>query len=219
MRRVVSPLLPVCDVTRHSTRSPSRRRTVLLVAVSAVVAACGQSSAGMRSADAAPARFGFGEAATGDDIARWNTDVDASGRGLPDDSGTAAQGAKIYATQCAVCHGADGVHGAVPPAPPLVGRIPGDAFPFATDTTAVATVGNYWPYATTLYDYIARAMPFPSPGSLTPHETYALTAFILVQNHIVPSSAVLNARTLPLVRMPARGRFVPDDRTGGREVR
>ncbi len=219
MRRVMSHLLPVCDPPRRSNGGRLRRSVVLLVAVSAVLAACGQSSAGVRSADAAPARFGFGEPATSDDIARWNTDVDAFGRGLPHDSGTAAQGAAIYATQCAVCHGADGVHGVVPPAPPLVGRIPGDAFPFATDTTAVATVGNYWPYATTLYDYIARAMPFPSPGSLTPHETYALTAFILVQNHIVPSNTVLTARTLPLVRMPAQGRFVPDDRRGGGEVR
>ncbi len=219
MRRVASPLPPVSDRARRSNGGRVRRRALLLVAVSGAVAACGQSSAAVRSTDAAPARFGFGEAASSDDIARWNTDVDASGRGLPHDSGTAAQGAAIYATQCAVCHGADGVHGAIPPAPALVGRIPGDAFPFATDTTAVATVGNYWPYATTLYDYIARAMPFPSPGSLTPHQTYALTAFILVQNHIVPRNTVLNARTLPLVRMPAQGRFVPDDRSGGREVR
>ena len=195
------------------------RRSVLLVVVSVIVAGCGRSPAVVQSTNAPPAQFGFGQAATTEDIARWNTDVDVLGRGLPEDSGTAAEGAPIYARQCAVCHGADGAHGAVPPAPPLVGRLPGDAFPFATDTTAVATVGNYWPYPTTLYDYIARAMPFPSPGTLTPHETYALTAFILVQNHIVPGNAVLNAKTLPLVRMPAQRRFVPDNRRGGREVR
>ena len=81
------------------------------------------------------------------------------------------------------------------------------------------TVGSYWPYATTLYDYIHRAMPFGSPGSLSPHEVYAVAAFILARNGIVPSTAVLTARTLPLVRMPARDRFVPDDRTGGPQVR
>ncbi len=143
----------------------------------------------------------------------------ADGQGLPPDSGTAVEGAAIYAARCAACHGADGVHGAEAPAPPLVGRMPGDAFPFATDTTAVATVGNYWPYATTLYDYIHRAMPFTLPGSLSPHETYALVAFILVRNDIVAPTTALNARTLPLVRMPARDRFVPDDRTGGPQVR
>lgn len=97
--------------------------------------------------------------------------------------------------------------------------MPGDVFPFATDTAAVATVGNYWPYATTLYDYIHRAMPLTTPGSLTPHEVYAVAAFILARNDIIPSAKVLSARTLPLVRMPARNRFIPDDRTGGRGVR
>ncbi len=188
-------------------------------ALAAVAAACSQSPAATPSNVSAPGRFGFGQTASTQDIARWNSDVSPDGRGLPNDSGTASEGAVIYAAQCAVCHGADGIHGAVPPAPPLVGRIPGDSFPFATDTTAVATVGNYWPYATTLYDYIGRAMPFPSPGSLSAHQIYALTAFILSRNAILPANAVLNAKTLPLVRMPAQRRFVPDDRRGGREVR
>lgn len=166
-----------------------------------------------------PSGFGFGHPATAGEIRVWDTDVRPDGTGLPADSGSAVQGAAIYATRCAVCHGADGAHGAVAPAPPLVGRLNGDAFPFDTDTTAVATVGNYWPYATTLYDYIARAMPFPAPGSLTPHEVYALTAFVLARNGIIASTTVLNARSLPLVHMPARHRFVPDDRTGGPHLR
>jgi cytochrome c len=87
------------------------------------------------------------------------------------------------------------------------------------DTTAVQTVGNYWPYATTLYDYINRAMPFPTPGSLTPHQVYALTAFILAKNDIIPAGTMMNAQTLPRVRMPSRHRFVPDDRTGGPHLR
>ena len=184
-----------------------------------VALACRQVSPVRQSAAAVPPRFDFGRLATVDEIRAWDTDVRADGRGLPPDSGTATEGAAIYTARCAACHGADGAHGAVAPAPTLVGRMPDDAFPFATDTTAVPTVGNYWPYATTLYDYIHRAMPFGSPGSLSPHEVYAVAAFILARNGIVPSTAVLTARTLPLVRMPARDRFVPDDRTGGPQVR
>jgi len=191
----------------------------VLALATLVVVACRQPSPAGDSSSAPPRRFGFGRVATTDEIHGWDIDVRADGRGLPTDSGTAAEGAVIYAERCAACHGADGVHGTVPPAPPLVGRQPGDAFPFATDTTAVATVGNYWPYAPTLYDYIHRAMPLASPGSLSPHEVYALVAFILVRNDIVASNTVLTAQTLPLVRMPARGRFVLDDRTGGPQVR
>lgn len=219
MRWVASPLPLVCDDPRLTRRGQVRRAAFLVPTLAMVAAACSQSPAPTRANVSAPARFGLGQAATNQDIARWNSDVSPDGRGLPNDSGTASEGAVIYASQCAVCHGADGIHGAVAPAPPLVGRIPGDSFPFATDTTAVATVGNFWPYATTLYDYIARAMPFPSPGSLSAHQVYGLTAFILSRNDILPANAVLNAKTLPLVRMPAQRRFVPDDRRGGREVR
>ncbi len=218
MRWVASLLRLVCD-PRLTRRAHMRRTAFLGGALAAVAAACSQSPAATPSNVSAPARFGLGQPASTQDIARWNSDVSPDGRGLPNDSGTASEGAVIYAVQCAACHGADGIHGAVPPAPALVGRVPGDSFPFATDTTAVATVGNYWPYATTLYDYIGRAMPFPSPGSLSAHQIYALTAFILSRNAILPANAVLNAKTLPLVRMPAQRRFVPDDRRGGREVR
>jgi len=81
------------------------------------------------------------------------------------------------------------------------------------------TIGNYWPYATTLYDYINRAMPLTAPGSLSPDEVYGLVAFLLWKNEIVPESAVMDARSLPRVVMPARDRFVPDDRKGGPEIR
>jgi mono/diheme cytochrome c family protein len=219
MRWVASLLPLVSDDLRPTKRAHVHPAGLLVAVLAAVAVACSQAPATARSNVSAPARFGLGQSATSQDIARWNSDVSPDGRGLPNDSGTASEGAVIYAAQCAVCHGADGIHGAVPPAPPLVGRMPGDSFPFATDTTAVATVGNYWPYATTLYDYIGRAMPFPSPGSLSAHQIYALTAFILSRNDILPATAVLNAKTLPLVRMPARTRFVPDDRSGGREVR
>jgi len=92
-------------------------------------------------------------------------------------------------------------------------------FRFGTDVKLVKTTGNYWPYATTLYDYIHRAMPFAAPGSLQPNEVYALVAFLLAENRIIPRTAVMDARTLPAVRMPARDHFVRDDRTGGRGFR
>jgi cytochrome c len=83
----------------------------------------------------------------------------------------------------------------------------------------VRTIGNYWPYATTLYDYISRAMPQEAPGSLTPDDTYAVIAWLLARNGILPENAVVDSATLTHVRMPALSRFVPDDRRGGAEVR
>ena len=81
------------------------------------------------------------------------------------------------------------------------------------------TIGNYWPYATTIFDYTRRAMPFPNPGTLTADETYSLVAWLLAKNGIIPEDAVMNAKTLPAVGMPARNRFVPDNRAGGAKVR
>jgi cytochrome c len=102
----------------------------------------------------------------------------------------------------------------VPPNPRLVGREPRD-FSFATNTGAVKTVGNYWPWATTLFDYIRRAMPQTAPGSLTADETYAVIAWILAENEVIPRDQVLDAASLPAVVMPSRDRFVRDDRVGG----
>jgi cytochrome c len=81
------------------------------------------------------------------------------------------------------------------------------------------TIGNYWPYATTIFDYVRRAMPATAPGSLNANDTYAVVAWLLARNNIVPESAVMNAETLPRVAMPARARFVRDNRTGGRDVK
>ena len=96
---------------------------------------------------------------------------------------------------------------------------PRDGFVFGQDLKHVKTIGNYWPYATTVYDYVHRAMPLDAPGSLRPNEVYALTAFLLAENEIIARGAVMDARTLPMVRMPARDRFVADDRTGGAAFR
>jgi len=98
-------------------------------------------------------------------------------------------------------------------------REPRSGFPFGRDPRFVKTLGNYWPYATTLYDYVNRAMPLDAPGSLTPDEVYRLVAFLLWRNEIVTDTAVMNAQTLPRVVMPAHDRFVIDNRRGGPEVR
>jgi hypothetical protein len=171
------------------------------------------------SSAAVPARFGYGRAATPDEIRRIDIDVGPDGVGLPPGSGTAAQGAPIFTVKCGGCHGpaAEGT----PVAVALVGRNPGDKFDFAAaqEKERTKTVGNYWPYATTLYDYIHRAMPFDKPGTLAPDEVYSLVAFILARNGIIKDDVAMDARTLPAVRMPARDRFVPDDRERSTRVR
>ena len=165
-----------------------------------------------------PDLFGFGSPATQEEIRQADTDVTPDGRGLPHDSGTVAQGESVYRLRCSGCHGATGTEG---PFDRLVGREPGDSFNFGRDPNFLAkrTIGNYWPYATTLYDYINRAMPFDAPGSLSSKEVYSVVAYLLYRNQIIPGNAVVSDRTLPLVRMPARGRFVVDNRQGGRSIR
>lgn len=160
--------------------------------------------------------FGIGRAATPDEIKKIDIDVMPDGRGLPDGKGTAAEGAKVYAAKCASCHGANGQGGS---ADRLVDREAGTNWDFATNPKLVKTVGNYWPYATTLFDYTQRAMPFMQPGTLTPDETYSLVAHILALNKIVPDTAVMDRTTLPKVVMPSRDRFVMDNRKGGKEVK
>ncbi len=181
-----------------------------------------EDDASARSAPAgppqrAPETYGAGRLATATEIAAWDLDVNAKGEGLPSGEGTVAQGAVVFAKSCASCHGLAGE--GITPNPRLVGRIPGDSFPFATDVKAVKTIGNYWPYATTLFDYIRRAMPQNALGTLTANETYAVIAFLLQKNAIVPTDAVMNATTLPAVKMPSRNRFVMDDRQGGARFR
>jgi cytochrome c len=160
--------------------------------------------------------LGIGRAATTEDIKKIDIDVMPDGRGLPEGKGSVAEGATVYAAKCASCHGKSG-EGAS--AERLVATDAGKNFDFATNAKLPRAIGNYWPYATTLYDYTYRAMPFMQPGTLTPNETYALTAFILALNKIVPEDAVMDAKRLPAVKMPARDRFVIDNRKGGKIVK
>lgn len=148
--------------------------------------------------------LGLGRPATEAEIQAWNSDVSPTGEGLPSGRGTVKHGAQVYAAKCAACHGPTGVEG---PQDRLVGGR-------GTLATAepVKTVGSYWPYATTLYDYIQRAMPLTAPQSLTPDEVYSVVAWILFRNGIIAEDAVLDARALPAIRMPNREGFAPDPR-------
>lgn len=162
-----------------------------------------------------PGSFGFGQPASPQMIAAWDIDVGPDGVGLPEGSATVAEGLEVYAARCAVCHGADGTGG---PNDVLAGRLPNDAFPFATEA-APSTVGSYWPYATTLFDYVRKAMPFDAPGSLTDREVYASVAAVLLFNGLIAEDAVVDADLIASLGMPSRDRFVPDDRTGGPVIR
>ena len=189
-----------------------------------IVSAAFLLAAALVMAQTPPKRLGIGSPATPEQIAALDIDVRPDGAGLPSGSGSAREGAGIYAQKCAACHGAAGEGGT---ADPLVGAEPSEAPPFGPDyerwrngrPDVPFTIGNYWPYATTVFDYVRRAMPASAPGSLTADETYALTAWLLARNGIIADTDALNAETLPRVRMPARARFVRDNRKGGTEVK
>lgn len=149
-------------------------------------------------------RFGFGRIASSAEIAALAIAVSPDGAGLPAGRGTVEEGAATYAALCSSCHGERGEGTAA--GLRLVGREPVDS------TGLNRTIGNFWPYATTLFDYTRRTMPFDRPGSLTDEEVYSVTAFLLYLNEIIPEDAAMDAATLPQVVMPARDRFVLDDR-------
>jgi cytochrome c len=189
---------------------------VIVVAL-VVLGACGTDAGRPESAEAGS--YGLGVAPDSARLATWDRDVAATGAELPPGRGSVAEGRVLYAAQCAACHGANG-EGIAPAFPQLVGRpAAGEGFDFASDLSIPRTIGNYWPHATTLFDYIRRTMPLLTPGTLTDDQTYALTAYLLAANAVIPDTATLDADVLRAVQMPARDRFVADDRTGGRGVR
>jgi cytochrome c len=148
--------------------------------------------------------FGFGEDATTEVIAGWDIDIAPDGTGLPEGSGTVEQGKELFAKLGAPCHGANGE--GTDAAPALVGG----QGSLSTDSPK-KTVGSYWPYATTLYDYIHRAMPANAPQSLKPDEVYAIVAFLLNANGIIPDDAIMDQDTLPQVVMPNHAGFTSPD--------
>jgi mono/diheme cytochrome c family protein len=142
----------------------------------------------------------FGQPIAPGDAAAWDISIAPDGVGLPPGNGTPAQGAVVYAEKCAACHGQNGEG---QPNDRLVGG------QLRGDQPAVKTVGSYWPYATTLFDYTRRAMPWQQPKSLTNDEVYAVSAYILRLNGVIGDNDVMNATTLPKVAMPNRDGFVP----------
>ena len=142
----------------------------------------------------------LGKLATAAQIAGWDISVGPDGVGLPPGSGTAAKGAAVYEQKCQACHGAKG---AGQPNDRLVG-----GHGTLASAAPVRTIGSYWPYATTVFDYVRRAMPYTQPQSLSNDEVYAVTAYLLNLNGIIGDNDEINARTLPSVRMPNQANFI-----------
>ena len=149
-------------------------------------------------------KFGFGHPITQQQMAAWDINVFADGENLPAGSGTVAMGREIYVQQCASCHGAKGEGG-------LGDKLAGGKDTLASDKP-IKTVGSYWPYAPTLFDYIRRAMPLTAPQTLSNDQVYAVTAYVLQLNGLVPDDATMDAKSLAAIRMPNRDGFVPDPR-------
>ncbi|MGZ3278972.1 MAG: c-type cytochrome [Caulobacteraceae bacterium] len=153
----------------------------------------------------------LGRAPSPAELAAVDISITPDGRGLPAGSGSVEQGAAVYAAKCQACHGANGAGG---PNDRLTGGIGS-----LTTPKPVKTIASYWPYATTVFDYVRRAMPITAPQSLTNDEVYAVTAYLLSVDGIVPKDARLDAESLPKVRMPNRDGFVswePKERPKGR---
>jgi S-disulfanyl-L-cysteine oxidoreductase SoxD len=148
--------------------------------------------------------YGIGRTAADAEIAGWNIDIGRNGENLPPGSGSVAHGREVFAEQCSACHGQNGEGGAG-------GRLVGGQGTLAT-AKPVKTVGSYWPYAPTLFDYIRRAMPQNAPQSLSNDDVYAVSAYILNMNGLVPPDATLDAKSLRAIEMPNRKMFTGDPR-------
>ena len=189
----------------------SRAELAVVVVVALAAAGCAQT----QRAESTPSKpaVGYGKPINEADIAPWNIDIRTSdGRGLPPGSGSVAQGKTIYEAKCMACHGADAKGG------PVYGTMVGGIGSFTTNAR-VLTPGSMYPYAPILFDYIRRAMPMDRPMTLTADEVYALSAYLLNLNGLVPANAVMDAKTLPAVQMPNRNGFIVDDRPDAKAAR
>jgi cytochrome c len=148
--------------------------------------------------------YGLGRAPRSDEFQSWDIAIGPSGKELPPGSGSAVEGSKVYAAKCAACHGKTGKEG------------PNDVLAGGQGTLntnkPVKTIGSYWPYATTVWDYINRSMPYDKPASMSSGEVYAVTAYLLSLNGIIREDEVMNSKTLPQVKMPNRNGFIGDPR-------
>lgn len=182
----------------------------LSLSATLMLAAC--TAPGLTAVDK-PASPRLGKAVTEQSLAAWNIDVRTTdGLGLPPGSGTVAAGKLVYEAQCIACHGAEAKGGS------MFGPMVGGIGSFKTNTR-VLTVGSMYPYAPILFDYVRRAMPLTAPQSLTNDETYAVSAYLLHLNGLVPENAVMNRDTLTAVRMPNRDGFIGDGRPDTQAVR
>jgi cytochrome c len=183
--------------------SKSPKLAILLAALSSLAPAWSATSSPDTTSAGNVGHYGYGQPVSSQDISGWNIAVLPDGTGLPDGHGSVADGGDIFAQQCAACHGTfgegEGRYPKLASQTPLTGDRPDK------------TVGNYWPFATTLWDYINRAMPFTAPHSLTPDQVYAVTAYILNLNNVVGDDFVADKATLPKVKMPNRDGFILKD--------
>jgi S-disulfanyl-L-cysteine oxidoreductase SoxD len=202
--------------------SSARLKVLAVMGVSAVVAACAgtggssgpaksstgiwMGSTGPHAVQPLPDKPRFGKPVSEADLAAWNIDIRTpDGQGLPAGSGSVSQGQQVYAAKCAACHGADAKGGAV------YGTMVGGIGSFK-GSPRVLTPGSMYPYAPILFDYIRRSMPMDRPQTMTNDEVYAVSAYILNLNGLVPAGAVMDAQSLPKVQMPNRDGFLQDDR-------
>jgi len=174
---------------------PMHRAIVTIPALAALMCATGAH---------AQSPYGIGRAATPAEIAGWNIDIGRDGSGLPSGSGTVSHGREVFEQQCAACHGDKGQGG-------VGDQLAGGQGTLAT-AKPVRTVGSYWPYAPTLFDYIRRAMPQNAPQSLSNEDVYAVSAYILNLNGLLPADATLDAKAMAAIKMPNRDKFVGDPR-------
>ncbi|HEV7634825.1 MAG TPA: cytochrome c [Bradyrhizobium sp.] len=174
-----------------------RMREPCIAALALLALACATPSQ-------AQSPYAIGRAAAPAEIAGWNIDVDGQGNNLPPGSGSVSRGHEVFDQQCAACHGATGEGG-------VGDRLVGGQGTLATPKP-VRTVGSYWPYAPTLFDYIRRAMPQNAPQSLSNDDVYAVSAYILHLNGLLPADATLDAKALSAIKMPNRNMFTGDPR-------
>lgn len=187
------------------TRLSSQIISILILVVPMLSACSASGKKDIARQELPDEKFGFGRIATQTEIDSIDIDIMPDGSGLPPGEGNFIAGRLLFESKCISCHGANG------PQARLIGAM--------GDTIKAKTIGNYWPYATTIFDYIRRSMPFNAPGSLNNDEVYHLTAFLLVSNKIVDSGFVVTDKNLAGITMPAKKFYVDDDRRGGAEIR